>query len=472
MVVSDKELSGLPSVTRSCVERFCGFGFNRNQVHGLFVLLGLDTGTPRVEEELKVVINNIQPIIPTFRDINIDEQVGDFYNGYESKINEYWLKTGLKFDFRPIKASDDMDPVYIVKPWDDGVLDSSVKKVNKLIDSTRLYRSFLEALGEDTAGNGRTLVESFLCGVFQMQLFTVSDHKGAAFLSGALVKLQPLTLGTFTQMISRNQIDNLLSLLNLQIPLSFLIGGIEASESEIGREFIKQIWAFQSHLFYQEGGVRTYGKEELDIKAWYEYVLKTGRAFDSQYPTQLLPLSAAGVTLPPVPSWASEINNFSAVDEFIFEVWGFEDTKLLNYVEMIEYKALLIYTVYASLTESSKAVGGQSVNEDNSQNDEFSEQPIAQQNEKIALYADRAKKYGISEEELQFAGNTVAGFGIEQRLVDFFLEHEYGPLLVYFLSQNVTWFDRLQKLGFEEVCITIEEQVLPAALEFQNGNPN
>lgn len=66
--------------------------------------------------------------------------------------------------------------------------------------------------------------------------------------------------------------------------------------------------------------------------------------------------------------------------------------------------------------------------------------------EKVSSYSKRATKLGISSEELQEAGNTVAQFGIDESLVNVILEDDYGPLITKYLSKNPLELDTLRQL--------------------------
>jgi len=102
----ESDFLGLPVATQEFAKRICKFGFSRIQVHGLFVLLGLYAGTPRTQDEMLGVTNNIQSVVPTDIETNIDEQVGEFYDGYEAIINEFYMRIGVNLSFREIQVSE------------------------------------------------------------------------------------------------------------------------------------------------------------------------------------------------------------------------------------------------------------------------------------------------------------------------------------------------------------------------------
>lgn len=343
-VLIESDLLKLPVATQEFAKRICEFGFSRSQIHGLFVFLGLYAGTPRPQDEMLEVINNMQSVVPTDREMKIDKLVGDFYNGYESVINELYLRSGLNLTLREMRVSEKTPPITIIKPDDSGLLDASVNGVNKLVEASRLIWSLLESLGHSTERRDKSLVDAFLCGVFQMQLYTVSDVKGSQQLSIMLTSFLPLIIGQIFNTLKQNTLDYFSGLLNLQVPLLNLMGSMN-------QQYAGQMWGFQSVLFFHEqkslGGL-----EEASPSEWHKWVLDRAKAFDTAYPSDLSPFSESGVTLTPLPAWGYDVNDFSAVDRYIYEVWGYNSSDLRNYVELAEYKACLIHVVYASLASN------------------------------------------------------------------------------------------------------------------------
>jgi hypothetical protein len=62
------------------------------------------------------------------------------------------------------------------------------------------------------------------------------------------------------------------------------------------------------------------------------------------------------VTLMRLPLWGQDVDNFSAVDRYIHETWGYDSSNLRNYLELLEYKACLIHVVYSSLTSNRELI--------------------------------------------------------------------------------------------------------------------
>ena len=67
-ILIESDLLKLPVPTQKFARKVCEFGFSRAQIHGLFVLLGLYMGTPRTQDEIILVVEKIQSVVPTDRE--------------------------------------------------------------------------------------------------------------------------------------------------------------------------------------------------------------------------------------------------------------------------------------------------------------------------------------------------------------------------------------------------------------------
>jgi hypothetical protein len=80
-------------------------------------------------------------------------------------------------------------------------------------------------------------------------------------------------------------------------------------------------------------------------------------------------------------------------------------------------------------------------------------------NEKVATYSQRAVQLGISNEELQAAGNAVASFGISDDVVNYILDDDLGPAITKYLSQNVTELDAIRAMSPAQAAVRIATHV-------------
>ena len=95
------------------------------------------------------------------------------------------------------------------------------------------------------------------------------------------------------------------------------------------------------------------------------------------------------------------------------------------------------------------------------------EQYVAKQNEKINSYSKKAAALGITPEELQVAGNTVAGFGVSQDLVDHILEDDMGPAITMYLSKNAVELDNIRNMTPMQAAVRIENEIRAEAAKLK-----
>ena len=338
----DSDFTKLPDQTRQFVRRIHRLGIDRVRIHGLFVLLGLDAGTPRSFEEIESLFKNLDQVVPTNRSMNIDDVVGEFYDGYERELNELCFRSGATFEFREINVPSVENSLSIVYLRDEGILPTGVTAVRKLANSFELFDAFILSVGKSTANKNRSLLDAFSCGVFQMQLHAQMDVKGAQQISILIRDFRPLFYGQCINALSLNHIEYFLGLEAGQIALLQLMSSLEAN-------FAQQMWGFQSRLFYEKGG----GIEEveaLDIEHWHAWVVKNAIDFSEEYGAQIQPFSSAGAVLSGLPSWRSLASDLKSCDDYIDAVWGYRWEALSNKISRMEYRSILVYIIYSSLT--------------------------------------------------------------------------------------------------------------------------
>ena len=354
MPVSDKliehDLIGLPDAPSELVLRMQEAGLSRTQIHGFFVLLGFYGGMPRTEHELKELMPILDKHLPHDRSIYIEDIVGDFYNGYEKQIGEFVYKWGADITFRDMSHKGMPEPIHIVYPRDYGLIEGGSKAEvitkDKLSPFTRLYLPFLTALGIDSTkreAKSVSLIESYLCGALQFQLFSRMDIKAAQQLGIILTERLPLSLGNYFTAFTIDHVDYTKGLLPDQVS----IVGLGVGPAEYGQQF----WVFQSWLYFRDGTPIEQADEQLPTQ-WHEWVLANAKMFGETYSDSLLPLSASNVVLESLPEWENEIADFRAVDDFINTVWGYSGFDALSVIQGREYRALLTHVIYSSLTKS------------------------------------------------------------------------------------------------------------------------
>ncbi len=79
--------------------------------------------------------------------------------------------------------------------------------------------------------------------------------------------------------------------------------------------------------------------------------------------------------------------------------------------------------------------------------------------DKVATYSQRAVQLGISTEELQVAGNSVAQFGMSDEVINYILEDDLGPAITKYLSQNIAELDSLRAMPPTQAAVRIATHV-------------
>lgn len=93
-------------------------------------------------------------------------------------------------------------------------------------------------------------------------------------------------------------------------------------------------------------------------------------------------------------------------------------------------------------------------------------------NKSVEDYSGRAQKLGISNEDLQAAGNIVYQYGINDQVTRHILSDEHGPLITKYLSQNPQAMDTLRSLPPISAGAFIETQVKPEAIKLKPKQPD
>ena len=340
----ESDFLGLPAHTRKFVERIHYDGLDRVRVHGLFVMVGLCAGAPDTQSRIEELFQTLNLAVPVDRTRNIDEVVGDVYDGYDREISEFCFRSGAELEFREIRIPNVDKSLFIVDSRDHGLFDVEVASIERLADASRLYDAFIAALGRSSATRDATLLEAFSCGIMQMQLHARTDVFGARQIAELIRSCLPLTYSQYFSTLSGNRIEYFLGLERGQVPLLSLMQAMDI-------EYAQQMWGFQSSLFYRDqepiGGI-----DNLSVRDWHDWVVQTALQFDSAYPTGLVPFSGSKVELSELPAWHSGIEIFDACDTYINEVWGYSASSICGAIATLEYKALLVHLVYSSLTSA------------------------------------------------------------------------------------------------------------------------
>lgn len=346
--MNEHDIDNLPESTCEFVRRLSEIGLDRTRIFGFFVMLGFYAGGPNTLEKIDKIFAKLNLYLPVDRSKNIDEVVGDVYPGYDGQINEFCYRSGVQLTFRKIQIPGSSETVSIVCPKDEGLLSTSVKSIDKLADAAQLYDSFLLSLGRFSIKNEMSLLEAYTCGIFQIQLHALSDTKGAMQFATLVQSCLPLVYSRCFKALIEGQTEYFLGLELPQIALLELM-------QPMPDDYAQQMWGFQSGLLYRDQTLIK-GVNRLTVHDWHAWILENARNFDTKYPTQLIPFSRSNISLSDVPKWWLGVESFNNCDAYIEKVWGYSATSLSSDVETLEYKALLLHLVYASLTSAREVV--------------------------------------------------------------------------------------------------------------------
>ena len=338
------DLFNLPMQTCQFIERLLSLGLDQTRIHGFFVMLGIYAGSPNTQETIDNIFSNLNLFLPTDRSKNIDEVVGHLYDGYDRELNEFCYRSGIEFEFRKISIPNVDKTISIVNLRDEGLLNTDVKTIEKLVDANRLFDAFLIALGKSSVKRNANLLEAFTLGIFQIQLHAKFDVSGARQVAFAIKNYLPYFYSRCFKALLSGQVEYFLELQNDQISLIELM-------QETEPEYAKQMWGFQSYLFFKQG-VEIDGVSNLSPFDWHQWVLDRGRHFSKTYPNQLIPFSRSNITLSEIPDWNGSIAQFETCDKYINKVWGLSAVSILNRIELLDYRALVVHLIYSSLTSS------------------------------------------------------------------------------------------------------------------------
>ena len=217
--MNEADLENLPEPTRLFVRRLSDLGLDRTRIFGFFVMLGLYAGGPNTQEKIDEIFSKLNLYLPIDRSKNIDEVVGHIYPGYDGQINEFCYRSGVSLTFRKIQIPGSSETISIVYPKDEGLLSTSVMRIDKLADAAQLYDAFLLSLGRSTIKHEANLLEAFTCGIFQVQLHALSDTKGAMQFAMLVQSCLPLVYSRCFKVLLEGQTEYFLGLELSQIAL-------------------------------------------------------------------------------------------------------------------------------------------------------------------------------------------------------------------------------------------------------------
>ncbi len=114
------------------------------------------------------------------------------------------------------------------------------------------------------------------------------------------------------------------------------------------------------------------------------------------------------------------------------------------------------------------------VNTQNQQNAQIAAQQkeVDVINNKVVSYTEKATGLGVTPQELQEAGNTVASYGIPADLTIALLDDPDGPLITKYLAANPLEIDSLKNMSTFQAALHIEKVIRPKTDELKPKTSN
>jgi len=78
-------------------------------------------------------------------------------------------------------------------------------------------------------------------------------------------------------------------------------------------------------------------------------------------------------------------------------------------------------------------------------------------NKKVQSYADKAKSFGISTQELQQNGNLIAAYGLREDIAEVILDDESGPLIAKHIAANPQAIEALNASNWQNGAIVFQQ---------------
>ena len=340
-MLTDNDVAGLPAASAAAAEKMHAMGMSRAQLHGFFTLVGFYTGTRRPEEDYIPIIESVSQTVPSNRDLPIDEQVEEFYEGYELPIGEFMFKWGADVTFEqiPLENSHDTAELYRIRNFElfpEGK-HAGVKQADNLAAYDELYFPFLEVIGQQTSRfEACSLINSFQCGALQMQIFGHLDVLAATQTNFYLTDTLPPMIGHFFHGFTQNRLEEINTLQPLQIAMM----GMGVGPSPYREQYL----GYQHQLI-------EHCADGLSPEAFFDCALEQAKNYDAAVNGDLLPLSRSNVKLMDIPIWTEACDSFFLVNGYVKQIWGFDASSAQD-LAYWDYKACVAQTIYASLTES------------------------------------------------------------------------------------------------------------------------
>lgn len=345
--MTNLQINGLPDETKAYVGQLKLIGFSDNQILGLFFVFGVLIAAPESEQEKNENRAAVLKLAPFDEVMPLDEFIGPRWVPQEIVFEEllHWLP--LEIDFRQIEI-DNLATRRLLTPQSHNLFKNVNAEIATMADAHRLYLDFYEVLGIRMREMSTDMSDALPSGVFQMQLFHLTDPNATREIISVLGGLMSPILKALRDFGMSGTPGRLCKQLHTQIALQGLWGGLDEL-------FMSVAWPFQSWLFFKDGD-QLPGIEELSHQEFWAHSCEHGRRLLMEHFDSIPRLSETSVKLDALPSWGSEGFSFEAVNQFIKSVWGYDESIEAHYTDVLHYRACLIHCIYSAICKETETI--------------------------------------------------------------------------------------------------------------------
>ena len=321
-------------------------GFSRNQIHGFYFLIGMQTNMVTSKED-EVDIQNANYNLIGSEVINT-AQLGTLipFSSFTDHIGEllYLLKHG--YEARGLDLSEQL-AMRLASNKLSGLFKKDIKPPKNMRDHHRLFMQFYEMVGGELANiHDDNLMMSLLNGRYQIEVFAFVDSKVALDLIASLkISLDPLLTVLHLCILKERQIV-ISQMPYPQIALQSIFPNQQP--------FISIAWPFQSWIFYEDGNLIE-GLEEMDIYDFWNHSIQKAILFAQQHYASVPPFSTCTFELDGLLRFGKEFT-FEHAAEFIASEWGLEYHDLKSKAEEVQFKALVVHCIICSIMKTKDTI--------------------------------------------------------------------------------------------------------------------
>jgi hypothetical protein len=318
--------------------------FSNNQIYGIFFIIGAQTVLNYTQDDLDKNRKVSALLGPHDHNINLDEQVGDYFETQEHLLEEFIYRMGWDLDYRSIEI-EGLAPRQLFTPSNHGLMPKVTKTPEKLSDCHHIYLALFERLGQRIRHTEIGLREAFMCGLFQSQILLDIDQKAMVQLLKMTQALMSPLIGSLNSFAINATPKSTANYLHEQIAL---MGLWPCRSDEL---FMSVAWPFQSWIFFKDGNVID-GIDQLSPTEFWNHCFVKGKELVQSEFDNVPKLSETSIVLDNLPTWGSSDFTFENIDNLIEEWTGCGSQNIKHYTDKLHYRAFVVHYIYSSIAKA------------------------------------------------------------------------------------------------------------------------